>query len=133
MSQGSHSRYFRPTPIFQKSKQFGGFFSCDQKLTSVDQLGLVTPLQVVEDGGVVEVGQVDHVVAFLKLWRVDLANLSRWESFFLKKNIKHKLPEHFIQLKSKNEMQLHVYPEPRVDNLYINKIKIRSFMKAIAY
>ena len=84
MSQGSHSRYFRPTPIFQKSKQFGGFFSCDQKLTSVDQLGLVTPLQVVEDGGVVEVGQVDHVVTLLELWGVHLTHSRRGEGFFLK-------------------------------------------------
>ena len=37
----------------------------------VDHLGLVTGLQVPEDGGVIEVGQVDHVLALLKLRRVD--------------------------------------------------------------
>jgi hypothetical protein len=46
----------------------------DSKLTSVNQLGLVTALQVVEDGGIVEVCQVDHVIALLKLWRVHLSH-----------------------------------------------------------
>jgi len=49
----------------------------------VDELGLKTDLQVVEDRGIIEVGQVSHVLTFLKLGRVDLANLSRWEHFFL--------------------------------------------------
>jgi hypothetical protein len=44
------------------------------KLTSVDQLGLVTALQVVEDGGVVKVGQVDHVITLLELRRVHLTH-----------------------------------------------------------
>merc|ERR1719270_1179328 len=42
----------------------------------VDKLGLVTGLQVPEDGSIIEEGQVDHVLDFLKLWRIDLANLS---------------------------------------------------------
>ena len=42
----------------------------------VDELGLVSGLQVPEDGGVVEVGQVDHVLALLELGRVDTPNLS---------------------------------------------------------
>ena len=33
----------------------------------VDQLGLVTSLQVPENGSVIEIGQVDHVLALLKL------------------------------------------------------------------
>ena len=33
----------------------------------MDQLGLVTSLQVPEDGGVIEISQVDHVLAFFKL------------------------------------------------------------------
>ena len=37
----------------------------------VDHLGLVTGLQVPEDRGIIEVGQVDHVLALLKLRRVD--------------------------------------------------------------
>ena len=36
----------------------------------MDHLGLVTGLQVPEDGGIVEVGQVHHVLALLKLRRV---------------------------------------------------------------
>ena len=42
----------------------------------VDELGLVSGLQVPEDGGVVEVGQVDHVLALLKLGGVDATNLT---------------------------------------------------------
>ena len=41
-----------------------------QARVGVDHLGLVTGLQVPEDGGIVEVGQVDHVLALLKLRRV---------------------------------------------------------------
>ena len=40
----------------------------------VDHLGLVAGLQVPEDGGVVEVGQVDHVLALLELGRVHPAD-----------------------------------------------------------
>ena len=42
----------------------------------VDHLGLVASLQVPEDRGVVEEGQVYHVLTPLKLGRVDPANLS---------------------------------------------------------
>merc|ERR1719234_1569558 len=42
----------------------------------VDQLGLVAGLQVPEDRSVVEVGQVDHVLALLKLGGVDTADLA---------------------------------------------------------
>ena len=42
----------------------------------MDHLGLVASLQVPEDGGVIEEGQVDHVLALLKLGRVDPANFS---------------------------------------------------------
>merc|ERR1719346_395707 len=48
----------------------------EQAGVGVDHLGLVTGLQVPEDGGVVEEGQVDHVLALLELGRVDLADLS---------------------------------------------------------
>ena len=41
----------------------------------MDHLGLVASLQVPEDGGVVEEGQVDHVLALLELGRVDPAHL----------------------------------------------------------
>merc|ERR1711899_147185 len=49
----------------------------------VDQLGLVAGLQVPEDGGVVEVGQVDHVLALLELGRVHTADLSSLEGELL--------------------------------------------------
>ena len=42
----------------------------------VDELGLVSGLQVPEDGGVVEVGQVDHVLALLELGRVHTTDLT---------------------------------------------------------
>ena len=41
----------------------------------VDHLCLISGLQVPEDGGIVEEGQVDHVLALLKLGRVDSPHL----------------------------------------------------------
>ena len=41
----------------------------------MDHLGLVASLQVPEDGGIVEEGQVDHVLALLELRRVHPADL----------------------------------------------------------
>merc|ERR1712015_293760 len=41
----------------------------------MDQLALVASLQIPEDRSVIEEGQVDHVLALLKLGRVDLANI----------------------------------------------------------
>jgi hypothetical protein len=64
----------------------------------VDELALVAALQVVEDGSVVEVGQVDHVVALLELRRVHLTDLSRREGFFLQK----KIQKHLILLLPSN-------------------------------
>ena len=52
----------------------------------MDHLSLVAGLQVPEDGGVVEVSQVDHVLALLELGRVDLAQLLGLEDFFLELN-----------------------------------------------
>ena len=65
----------------------------------VDHLGLVARLQVPEDGGVVEEGQVDHVLALLKLGRVDLANLRGLEGLFLEIKVKRDLEieQHIIQ------------------------------------
>jgi hypothetical protein len=42
---------------------------------SMDQLALVAGLEIPEDGSVIEESQVDHVLAFLKLGRIDLSNL----------------------------------------------------------
>jgi len=52
-------------------------------LTGIDELGLVANLQVVEDRGIIEKGQVGHVLTLLELGRVDLTNLGRGEDFFL--------------------------------------------------
>ena len=41
----------------------------------MDHLGLITGLQIPEDRSVIEEGQVDHVLAFLKLGRVNPAHL----------------------------------------------------------
>ena len=45
---------------------------CCSEDTHVDELGLVAGPQVVEDGGLVEVGEVAHVLALLELGRVHL-------------------------------------------------------------
>ena len=42
---------------------------------SMDQLALVASLQIPEDRSIVEEGQVDHVLALLKLGRVDTAHV----------------------------------------------------------
>ena len=42
----------------------------------MDHLGLVASLQVPEDRSIIEEGQVDHVLALLKLGRVDATNLA---------------------------------------------------------
>ena len=47
----------------------------EQPGVGVDHLGLVAALQVPEHGRIVEESEVDHVLAFLKFWRVDLPNL----------------------------------------------------------
>merc|ERR1719284_2290306 len=52
----------------------------------VERVALVGGLQVPEDGGVVEVGQVDHVLALLELGRVDTADLSSLEGELLVAN-----------------------------------------------
>ena len=52
----------------------------EQPRVGVDHLSLVAGLQVPEDGGIVEEGQVDHVLALLKLWGVDTTNVTSLES-----------------------------------------------------
>merc|ERR1712223_2278739 len=47
----------------------------EETRVGVDHLGLVASLQVPEDGGIVEEGQVDHVLALLELGRVHPAHL----------------------------------------------------------
>jgi hypothetical protein len=52
----------------------------------MDQLALITGLQIPKDGSIVEEGQVDHVLAFLKLGRVDFANLGTLQGELLVTN-----------------------------------------------
>ena len=49
----------------------------------VDKSLYIPLLQVEQDGGVIEIGQVGHVLALLKLGWIDLTNLSLLESLFL--------------------------------------------------
>ena len=49
----------------------------EQPRVGVDHLSLVAGLQVPEDGGIVEEGQVDHVLALLELGWVNSTNVSR--------------------------------------------------------
>ena len=53
----------------------------------VDEFALVSALEVPEDGGLVQVGQVGHVLAFLKLGRVDRYHQLTLGHLFLKKQI----------------------------------------------
>ena len=55
----------------------------EQAGISVDHLRLVARLQVPEDGGIVEEGQVDHVLALLKLGRIHSANLAGFQGELL--------------------------------------------------
>ena len=49
----------------------------------MDQLGLVTGLQVPEDGSIIEEGEVDHILAFLELGWIDLSKFFGFENLFL--------------------------------------------------
>jgi len=55
----------------------------EETRVGVDKLCLKADFQVVEDRGIIEISQVSHVLTLLKLGRVDLSNLGRWEDFFL--------------------------------------------------
>ena len=57
--------------------------NAEEARVGVDKLGLVPGFQVVEDGGVVQEGQVGHVVALLELGRVDGPTLLGLERLFL--------------------------------------------------
>ena len=49
----------------------------------IDQFGLVAGPQVVKDRGLIEIGEVRHVLALLKLGRVDLLDLLLLEDLLL--------------------------------------------------
>ena len=52
----------------------------------IDELGLVSRPEVVKDRGLVEVGQVGHVLTLLKLGRVDLLDLVPLEDLLVVPN-----------------------------------------------
>jgi hypothetical protein len=45
------------------------------KDTDIDQVGLVSGVQIVDHRGFVQMGQFRHIVCLVKLGRVDLVNL----------------------------------------------------------
>jgi hypothetical protein len=59
--------------------------NAEKARVGVDKLGFVANLQIVEDRGVIQKGQIGHVFTFFKLWRVDLTNIGRFEDFFLER------------------------------------------------
>ena len=59
----------------------------EESRVGIDELSLETDLQVMEDRGIIQVSQVGHVFALLKLGRVDLTQLLSLEHFFLWENI----------------------------------------------
>ena len=59
----------------------------EEPRVGIDELSLEADLQVMEDRGIIQVSQVGHVFALLKLGRVDLAQLLCLENFFLWENI----------------------------------------------
>merc|ERR550532_63808 len=70
----------------------------EETRVGVDKLCLVASLQIPEDGGVIEEGQVDHVLDLLELGRVDLANRGSLEGELLVTNGHHALAGGVLQV-----------------------------------
>ena len=64
--------------------------------THVDEFGDVSGLEVMEDAGVVQVGEVGHVLAPLELWRIDLLDLVLLEDLAV---VLAALDGHFVALR----------------------------------
>ena len=82
----------------------------------MNQLGLVTSLQVMEDWSIIEIGQVDHVIALLKFWRIHLSHLSWRICLFLEKWRKLKfwaLPKDCIYLLTASKTSSFVNPKKK--------------------
>ena len=54
---------------------------------SVDQLIDISDPQIPEDGRVIEISEVGHVLATVELWRIHLTDLILFVHFFLQKNL----------------------------------------------
>lgn len=74
-TEEKHSRpdKARQSPLRPRKRGKGA--SISPSLPYVDELGVVTLLQVVENRSIVEVGQIGHVLGFLILGRVHLLQL----------------------------------------------------------
>ena len=55
----------------------------EETRVGIDELILIPDNGIPQDASIVEVGQARHVIAAVKLGRVDLANLVLLEDFFL--------------------------------------------------
>ena len=64
----------------------------------MDHLGLITRLQVPKHRGVIEEGEVDHVLAFLELGRVDFSNKGALEGELLMAHSNHTLAGGVLQV-----------------------------------
>ena len=54
-----------------------------QSRVGIDELGLITSFQIVENRCIIQVSQICHVLTFFEFWWVDLSNLVALEGFFL--------------------------------------------------
>ena len=61
-----------------------GYFLSPNIVAYINQLALIARFQVPQDRRLIQVGQVGHVLALLKLGRIDLPNQLRLEGLFLK-------------------------------------------------
>lgn len=69
--------------IFQKND-----FVLTKCPTHVDQLMVVTSAKILQDRGIVEVGQVSHILAHGELWRVHLLKVILLDLLGLEKRVK---------------------------------------------
>ena len=57
----------------------------EESRISIDQFGLVSNLQIMEDRCIIKIGQIRHVFTFLELWRIALSKFFILKDFFLNK------------------------------------------------
>lgn len=49
--------------------------ACSRKATNIDQIRLISRVEIVYHGGLVQMCQLGHIVGFVELGRVDLVDL----------------------------------------------------------
>ena len=52
--------------------------------TYIDQLIVISILEIPKDSGIIQIGQVRHIIHFIKFGRIDLENLLFFQILFLK-------------------------------------------------